>query len=49
MEPNFKQNNYEDSSEFIDEMGFQNDPTLKQDHFLSLRKNKRINLQIRRR
>ena len=48
MEPNFKQNNYEDNSEFIDEMGFQNDPTLKQDHFLSLRKNKRINLQIKR-
>ena len=48
MEPNLSQKNNEDSSEFINEMGADNDPSFKKNHFLTLRKNKRLNLQIKR-
>ena len=48
MEPNSKRNNYGDNSEFIDEMGFHHDSSSMQNHFLSLRKNKRQNLHGRR-
>ena len=42
------QRNNEDSSEFINEMGAENDPSFNKNHFLTLRKNKRLNLQIKR-
>lgn len=48
MEPNSKRNNQDENTEFIDEMGFQDNSSLKQDHFLSLRKNRRLNNQLKR-
>ena len=48
MEPKLKRNNYEENTEYIDEMGFHNNSSSKQAHFLSLRKNRRLNLQVRR-
>ena len=48
MEPISNKNNDEDNSEYINVMGFSKDSSLKQDHFLSLRKNKRLNLNLKR-
>ena len=48
MEPNSQKNKSQENSEFIDEMGFQGNSSSNQDHFLSLRKNKRIKIQHKR-
>ena len=45
MEPNPKHNNHDDDTHYIDEMGFNKDSYSNQSHFLTLRKNKRLNLQ----
>ena len=48
MEPNSQKNKSQENSEFIDEMGFQGNSSSNRDHFLSLRKNKRITIQHKR-
>ena len=48
MEPISKKNKDENNSEYINVMEFNKDSSLKQEHFLSLRKNKRLNLNLKR-
>ena len=48
MEPNLSMNNTRNNTEYVNEMDFQNDSLSKQNHFLTLRKNKRINFQMKR-
>ena len=47
MEPNLKKNLDEDDKIFNSPMGFKENPLERQNHFLSLRKNKRKNIPVR--
>ena len=49
MEPKSKMNKYEEDSNYIDVMGFNRDSHSNQAHFLTLRKNKRINSRLQNR
>ena len=46
MEPKIKRNDFEEDSNYINEMGFNRDSHSNQAHFLTLRKNKRINSRL---
>jgi hypothetical protein len=49
MEPKPKRNDYEEDSNYINVMGFNRDSHSNQTHFLTLRKNKRINSHLNNR
>jgi hypothetical protein len=49
MEPKSKRNDYEEDSNYINVMGFNRDSHSNQTHFLTLRKNKRINSHLNNR